>query len=147
MSLLIGLDVGTTSVKAGLFDASGRLLGAAAEEYRLDHPGPDRAELDPDVYWTATRAAIGRVLASPRADPDAVAAVAVSSQGETVIAVDEQGRPLAPALVWLDNRAADEAAGDRPALRRRDRLRGHRRAVRRPDLDRLQDPLVAPPRA
>jgi xylulokinase len=109
MSLLIGLDVGTTSVKAGLFDASGQLLGTAAEEYRLSHPAPDRAELDPDVYWTATRAAIGKVLASPRADADAIAAVAVSSQGETVIAVDEQGRPLAPALVWLDNRAADEA--------------------------------------
>jgi sugar (pentulose or hexulose) kinase len=109
MSLLIGLDVGTTSVKAGLYDPSGRLLGAAAEEYRLDHPGPDRAELDPDVYWTATRAAIGKVLTASSADPEAVAALAVSSQGETVIAVDEDGRPLAPALVWLDNRATDEA--------------------------------------
>ncbi len=109
MSLLIGLDIGTTSVKAGLYDPSGRLLGSAAEEYRLDHPGPDRAELDPGVYWSATQAAIRRVLAVPGADPDAVAAIAVSSQGETVVAVDEQGRPLAPALVWLDNRATDEA--------------------------------------
>ncbi len=109
MSLLIGLDIGTTSVKAGLFAASGQLLGAAAEEYRLSHPGPDRAELDPDDYWTAAQAAIGKVLASPGADAQAIAAVAVSSQGETVIAVDDAGRPLAPALVWLDNRAADEA--------------------------------------
>ncbi len=109
MSLLIGLDVGTTSVKAGLYEPSGRQLAAAGEEYRLDHPGPDRAELDPEVYWTATQAAIGRVLATPGADRDAVAAIAVSSQGETAIAVDADGRPLAPALVWLDNRAADEA--------------------------------------
>jgi sugar (pentulose or hexulose) kinase len=109
MSLLIGLDVGTTSVKAGLYGASGEQLGSAAEEYRLDHPGPDRAELDPEIYWTATRAAIGGVLAVAGVDPEAVAAIAVSSQGETVIAVDEQGRPLAPALVWLDNRATDEA--------------------------------------
>lgn len=109
MSLLIGLDVGTTSVKAGLYAPSGQLLGAAAEEYLLDHPGPDRAQIDPDVYWTATRAAIGRALSASRADPEAVAAIAVSSQGETVIAVDEDGRPLAPALVWLDNRATQEA--------------------------------------
>lgn len=110
MSHLVGLDVGTTSVKAGLFDAAGRLMCAAVEEYRLDHPGPDRAELDPEVYWAATRAAVGKVLSSPAADPAAVVAIAVSSQGETVVAVDEQGRPLAPAIVWLDNRATDEAA-------------------------------------
>jgi sugar (pentulose or hexulose) kinase len=109
MSLLIGLDVGTTSVKAGLYAPSGELLGAAAEEYLLEHPAPDRAEIDPEVYWAATRAAIGRALSASRADPKAVAAIAVSSQGETVIAVDEDGRPLAPALVWLDNRATDEA--------------------------------------
>ncbi len=109
MSHLIGLDVGTTSVKAGLFSAPGELLGAVAEEYRLDHPGPDRAELDPEVYWNATTAAVTRVLTAARVAPGDVAAIAVSSQGETVIAVDEAARALAPALVWLDNRAADEA--------------------------------------
>jgi sugar (pentulose or hexulose) kinase len=109
MSLLIGLDVGTTAVKAGLFDASGEPLGAVSEEYRLLHPGPDRAELDPEVYWTASQTAVGRVLQSSGADPLAVAALAVSSQGETTIAVDAHGHPLAPALVWLDNRAVDEA--------------------------------------
>ncbi len=55
MELVIGLDVGTTSVKAGLFDASGARLAVAGEEYRLDHPAPDRAELDAETYWRASR--------------------------------------------------------------------------------------------
>src|SRR3990170_3717759 len=109
MDLLLGLDVGTTSVKAGLFDASGACLAVAGEEYRLDHPGPDRAELDAESYWGAARAAIRRAMAAGGAGRDDVAALAVSSQGETVVPVDAAGRPLGPALVWLDNRALAES--------------------------------------
>lgn len=109
MGLLLGLDVGTTSVKAGLFDPSGACLGVAGEEYRLDHPAPDRAELDAETWWRAAQTAIRRVIADAGAGRDDVDALAVSSQGETVVPVDDAGRPLAPAMVWLDNRAAVEA--------------------------------------
>ena len=109
MDLLIGLDVGTTSVKAGLFDPGGACLAVAGEEYQLDHPGPDRVELDPDRYWSAAQAAIRRVVADGGVDRHAIAAIAVSSQGETIVPVDSTGRALAPALVWLDNRAVAEA--------------------------------------
>lgn len=109
MGLLLGLDVGTTSVKAGLFDAGGARLAAAGEEYRLDHPGPDRAQLDAETYWRASQAAVRAALAAAGAGRDDVAAISVSSQGETVVPVDGSGRPLAPALVWLDNRARAEA--------------------------------------
>ncbi len=116
MDLLLGLDVGTTSVKAGLFDAPGACLAAAAEEYRLDHPGPDRAELDPETYWRAARVAIRRTMAAAGAGRDDVAALAVSSQGETVVPVDAAGRALGPALVWLDNRALAESQDIADAL-------------------------------
>jgi xylulokinase len=109
MSLLIGLDIGTTSVKAGIFEASGRQLAAVGQEYRIDHPAPDRAEIDAETYWEATVAAVRRALSMADADPDRVAAMAVSSQGETVVPVDATGRPLGPAVVWLDNRAVVEA--------------------------------------
>jgi sugar (pentulose or hexulose) kinase len=109
MSLLIGLDIGTTSVKAGIFEATGRQLAAVGEEYRIDHPAPNRAEIDAEAYWTATVAAIRRALGVAGADPARVAAMAVSSQGETVVPVDAQGRALGPAVVWLDNRAGEEA--------------------------------------
>ncbi len=111
MTLLLGLDVGTTSVKAGLFEESGRRVSSGAREYRIQHPFPDRAELDPETYWSASVAAIRQAFAESGADPRQLAAIAVSSQGETVVPVDANGAPLGPALVWLDNRADAEARG------------------------------------
>ena len=109
MTLLLGLDVGTTSVKAGLFDAVGRQVASDGREYRLSTPAPDHVEIDAEVWWSSAVAAVRGVLAAPGVDPRAVAAMAVSSQGETIVAVDATGRPLGPALVWLDNRATAEA--------------------------------------
>jgi xylulokinase len=109
VTLLLGLDVGTTSVKAGLFDVDGRQVAASGREYRLVHPSPDRVEIDPETWWTAAEEVVREALATPGVDRASVAAMAVSSQGETVAAVDTEGRALAPALVWLDNRAAAEA--------------------------------------
>jgi xylulokinase len=109
MRLVAGLDVGTTAVKAGVVAEDGRLLSVAAEEYALDHPAPDRAELDAETYWIAARAALRRALAAPGVDPAAVVAIGVSSQGETVVPADARGHAVGPALVWLDNRAVAEA--------------------------------------
>jgi xylulokinase len=109
VTLLLGLDVGTTSVKAGLFDAAGRQLAADGREYRLAHPETDHVEIDAEVWWSSSIAAVRSVLAAPGVDARDVAAMAVSSQGESVVPVDGAGRPLAPALVWLDNRAGAEA--------------------------------------
>lgn len=109
MSLLIGLDIGTTSVKAGIFEASGRQVAAAGQDYRIDHPAPDRAEIDAETYWVAAVATVRRALSIGGAEPGRVTAIAVSSQGETVVPVDANGRALGRALVWLDNRARAEA--------------------------------------
>jgi xylulokinase len=109
MATLLGLDIGTTAVKAGLFTDDGRMLAVAGEEYRLDTPAVDRAELDPERYWAATRIAVRRAVAAAGVDRASVGAIAVSSQGETVIPVAADGRPIGPALVWLDNRATAEA--------------------------------------
>ena len=109
MSLLIGLDIGTTAVKAGVFESTGRPLAVVGQDYRIRYPAPDRAEIDAEFYWTATAAAIRRALGDAGVDPARVAAMAVSSQGETIVAVDSHGRPLGPAVVWLDNRALAEA--------------------------------------
>ena len=109
VTLLLGLDVGTTSVKAGLFDVAGRRVASAGREYQLEHSAPDRVEIDPETWWEGAVDAIRAIVATPDVDATQIAAIGVSSQGETVAAVDGEGRAIGPALVWLDNRAVAEA--------------------------------------
>ena len=109
MGLLLGIDAGTTSLKAGLFDDRGRQLAVAGDEYALLTPEPTRAEIDPARYWDALVSVVRRAITAAGASGDAVEAMAVSSQGETVIPLSAEGTPLGPAIVWLDNRATAEA--------------------------------------
>jgi sugar (pentulose or hexulose) kinase len=109
MPLLLGIDAGTTSVKAGLFDSSGTCLAVEREEYQLDTPSVERAQLDPHVYWQACVHSVREVMQSSHADPKDVIGLAVSSQGETTITLEDKGQPLYPALVWVDNRATPQA--------------------------------------
>ncbi len=109
MDILLGIDVGTTSVKAGLFSPDGRCLGVGRQEYQLDTPAPDRAQLDPEVYWQACVKTVRAALEQSGIQPEQVKAAAVSSQGETTITLDANGQAIYPALVWLDNRAVDQA--------------------------------------
>ena len=109
MPLLLGLDIGTTSVKAGVFDIEGHRLGFARHDYALQTPVVDHVELDAETYWDATCAVIQQVLESNDIAGEDIGGIGVSSQGETIIPVDSAGNPIHPAIVWLDNRARDEA--------------------------------------
>jgi xylulokinase len=105
----LGLDVGTTSVKAALFDQRGNLTGISRVEYQLSTPSADQAELEAEVYWKSSLDAIHAALQQAGVSPSQVRAIAISSQGETTIALDQAGHPLRPALVWLDNRSGSQA--------------------------------------
>jgi len=109
LDLLLGIDAGTTSVKAGLFTPDGRCLAIERQEYKLDTPGVERAQLDPNLYWQACVNTVRKVLADSQQTADQVIALAVSSQGETLVTLDENGDPIYPAIVWLDNRAVTQA--------------------------------------
>ncbi|MEP0767304.1 MAG: hypothetical protein HRF45_12305 [Fimbriimonadia bacterium] len=95
---LLGLDVGTTGAKAIVFAEDGRALGAGYREYPLLQPQPGWAELDPELVWRAVCEAV-RQAVSLAGSSDPVQALAVSSQGEAVVPVDEQTRPLANSAV------------------------------------------------
>ncbi len=110
MPFLLAIDAGTTSVKAGLFSPDGRCVGLAREEYQLRTPAADRAELDPEVYWQACVKTVRSALQQSKVRAGDVKAAAVSSQGETTITLDRDGRAIYPALVWIDNRAVIQAA-------------------------------------
>ena len=109
MPLLLGLDIGTTSVKAGIFDTEGKCLGFARENYALETPVIDHVELNAETYWVATCAAVRQALGAGHISGREIEGIGVSSQGETVIPVDDSGQPIHPALVWLDNRAQRES--------------------------------------
>jgi sugar (pentulose or hexulose) kinase len=106
---LLGIDAGTTSMKAAVFDLSGRLLGIDRQEYQLLMPSANIVELDAELYWQACRRAIRNALRQSDTDASQVTALSISSQGETLICLDKNGAPTRNAIAWLDNRATDEA--------------------------------------
>ncbi|MFC6489429.1 FGGY-family carbohydrate kinase [Nitratireductor sp. GCM10026969] len=109
MTCVLSLDFGTNGVRAGVFDLdAGRLLAAGDGGYATRHIPPDRAEQDPEDWWRSLRAMLPGVL--DRAGRPEIAAICVATFASTVVVCDRQGRPLAPAILWMDARAADEAA-------------------------------------
>ena len=109
MTAFLGIDAGTTSLKAALCDLEGRLLAIDRQEYQLETPAPSMVELDAEVYWQACAASVRNVIARSGVDSARIPALCISSQGETLIPVDSEGAPTRKAIVWLDNRAADQA--------------------------------------
>ena len=109
MTQLLTIDAGTTSVKVAVFDVSGHMLATSLQEYTLLTPAADWVELPGHIYWQSAVAGIQKVLADAHVGASDIAAVGVTGQGETIIPVDSEGRALRNAIVWLDNRAANEA--------------------------------------
>ncbi len=110
MKHFLAIDLGTSAVKAGVFDETGRRVALAIEEYELLTPAEDICELPANVYWEKFLAAWQRILADGKVDAKDITAIGFSSQGETFVPVDADGEPLRNAIVWLDNRSHTEAA-------------------------------------
>jgi xylulokinase len=104
--VVLGLDVSTTATKAIVVDASGGLIGVAASEYATSAPQPLWSEQDPELWWTAARAAIADVLASSGVRAADVAAVGLSGQMHGLTLLDDVGAAVRPAILWNDQRTA-----------------------------------------
>ena len=105
---VLGIDLGTSGVKALVADRAGGVLGRGVAGYPVRVPAGGRAETAPQDWWRATRSAVRVALAE--AGHVSVTAMAVAGQMHGVVLVDEAGAPLRPAILWLDERAAAEAA-------------------------------------
>lgn len=102
---LLAVDVGTQSVRAIVFDAAGEMLAKAQipiEAYFSEQPG--WAEKWPEDYWQAMCEACVQLWSRGDVRPESVSGVALTTQRGTVVNVDEKGRVLRPAMVWLDQR-------------------------------------------
>ena len=100
---LIGMDLGTTNIKGLLFTREGAAIAAASRATPTHYRGTDSADYDPEEIWQIVQDIL-RQLAAACPHPDAIAGLAFASFGESSLAVDRQGKPLAPAMAWFDSR-------------------------------------------
>ncbi len=110
-NLLLGLDIGSSAVKAALIDAqTGKVLASAGSpdvELEISSPEPGFAEQDPEVWWTHAQAAIGRVKTAASANLRDVAAIGISYQMHGLVVVDRNNKVLRPSIIWCDSRAVE----------------------------------------
>ncbi len=107
--LVVGVDLGTQSLKVVVCDAQLTVRGQHAIGYATQYPAPDRAEQDPRAWEAALGPAIAGALAAAGAAPADIAALAIAGQLDGCVAVDAGGAPLHPALIWQDRRATADA--------------------------------------
>ncbi|MCA9948510.1 MAG: hypothetical protein KDE48_02605 [Anaerolineales bacterium] len=107
---ILTVDIGTSSTKTAVWNSDGQMLAEASATYILHRPGPLVAEIDADVWWTAVCKTIQQVMQTAGLLPDDVAGIGIDGVGWTLIPVDEEIKPLAPAMIWLDRRAQIETA-------------------------------------
>ncbi|HEY2595346.1 MAG TPA: FGGY-family carbohydrate kinase [Chloroflexota bacterium] len=106
MEAVLGIDVGTGSLKAGLFALDGTPLGIRRAAYRVTSPEGDAQEQDPRDWWAALASTCRDLL---EATPARVLAVAIGGQAPTLVPVDADLNPTHPAITWLDPRPSGEA--------------------------------------
>lgn len=109
MEYILSVDLGTTAIKVAMVDAEGRMLSTSTQEYTLLTPTTLAVELPVETYWQAFKAGVAEVLETSKVDTSKIRALGISAQGETLIFVDKEGKPLRNAIVWMDNRAQEEA--------------------------------------
>lgn len=134
---LLGLDIGTSCVKAGLFDPRGTLLASASAPLSLYAPHPGWAEQEPEDWWQGACQLVIQVLAE--AEHIHVTAVGLSGQCPGHVLVDRNGQAIGRAIIWRDQRATEEARW----------LRGHIPpvlAAKCLGIDCIGDPATSPAR-
>jgi len=105
---LLAIDCGTQSVRALVFDLAGTLVAKARvpiEPYFSE--GPGLAEQHPDLYWRVLGEACQQLWTLPGVARERLAAAALTTQRGTIVNVDADGRPLRPAIIWLDQRRTE----------------------------------------
>ena len=106
---VLAIDVGTSALKAVLYDANGRFLTSSAKRYSNSTPQPGWAEADPADWWHALVAAMAELQAQ-KWELQAIQAIGLTGQMHTAVLLDKSGAVLPPTILWLDRRATAETA-------------------------------------
>jgi sugar (pentulose or hexulose) kinase len=105
--LVLGLDVGTTNIKCLAIDVTGQIVAQSFEPTPRAHPRSDWTDFEPGAIWDAACQAIRAVVAQLERR-EAIKGIAASSLAESLVPLDAQGQPLAPAIAWFDPRTTPE---------------------------------------
>lgn len=106
---VLGLDGGTEGLRVGLVDPHGRPVAFVRESYPTNYPKPGWAEQDPEDWWTAASRGVRRILSETGVSADAIVGLALACTSYTLVCSDADGRPLRPAMLWMDVRSGAEA--------------------------------------
>jgi len=104
---VLTFDLGTSSSKAVLFTVHGQVVADSRVDYSVSYPQPGYAEQDPRQWWDAVCLTSREVVRKSGVDPRDIAGITFASQMQTLVAVDQYGEPVMPAISWLDTRAAE----------------------------------------
>jgi xylulokinase len=118
MKTFLGIDSSTTATKALLMDERGKVLGVASSEYGFDTPHPLWSEQDPALWWDATIKSIRAVISSSGVDANSVQGIGLTGQMHGLVLLDENGTVLRPAILWNDQRTAQQCDTIRARLGR-----------------------------
>ena len=107
---VMGIDYGTESCRVAIFDLVGNPVGFAATPYKTTHPRPGWAEQSHDDWYLALQSSTRKVLAETGVNPAEIEGISYDATTMTVVAMDEAGKELRPAIMWMDIRATEQAA-------------------------------------
>ncbi|HHW01717.1 MAG TPA: xylulose kinase [Thermoanaerobacterales bacterium] len=118
---VIGIDLGTSSVKVGIFDLKGKPVAYGTEEYPLYTPNPGWAEQRAEDWWFAICKSVRSAIEKGQVKPEEIVGIGADTTSCTVLLVDENCNPIRPAVLWMDVRSTDQAeriaATKHPALK------------------------------
>ena len=106
---IIAHDVGTSGNKAVLVDTEGHVHGKCSESYRVYYSKPDWAEQEPEDWWNAVTRTTKLLLEKTGVSPADVLCVTHCTQMLGIVPMDPKTGPLRPGIIWLDNRACNQA--------------------------------------
>ena len=110
MAYLLGIDIGTSATKTLICDGKGKVIATAMAEHPIYSPKPGWSEQEPEDWWKSTCAATKAVLKKAKVKPADVGGIGLSGQMHGSVFLDKNGKSLRRALLWNDQRTAEQCA-------------------------------------
>jgi len=110
MAIILGIDLGTQSVKSSLLDTQKGVIHTEAKDYEIKVPKLRYAEQDPEEWWEATKYVLGKLKTSCEREFGSIEAIGLTGQMHGLVTLDKSYKPVFPAIVWLDQRSEKQVA-------------------------------------